>query len=112
MPDVDQLYDVADRLKAEGKYDEAIAKLAELLAQDESHVLSHLALAVLYGKVGNHEAAVNHGKRACELDPTDPFNFTAMSVTYQRAWQGTRTQEYIQLAETAMAQAHLLEGRG
>ena len=111
MSDVDELYNESEQLKAEGKFDEAIAKLAELLSMDESHVLSHLALAVLYGKVGKHDDAVKHGKRACELDPTDPFHFTAMSVTYQRAWQGTQVQEYIQLAETAMAQAHELEGR-
>lgn len=111
MSDVDRLYNESDQLKAEGKYDEAIAKLAEALDLDESHVLSHLALAVLYGKVGKHEDAIRHGQRACELDPSDPFHFTAMSVTYQRAWQGTQRQEYIQLAETAMAKAHELEGR-
>ena len=106
-----ELYKEADSLKDEGKYEEAIAKLQELLAADESHVLSHLALAVLYGKVNQHEEAVKYGKTACELDPNDPFNFTAMSVTFQRAWQGTQKQEYIQLAEDAMAMAHSLEAR-
>ena len=106
-----ELYKKADQLKDEGKYDEAIQMLQELLSSDQSHTLSHLALAVLYGKVGQHELAIQHGQRACELDPKDPFNFTAMSVTYQRAWQGTQQQEYIGLAEEAMAQAHLLEGQ-
>ena len=106
-----ELYKKADQLKDEGKYDEAIQTLHELLEADASHTLSHLALAVLYGKVGKHDLAVQHGQRACELDPRDPFNFTAMSVTYQRAWQGTQQQEYIGLAEEAMAQAHLLEGQ-
>ena len=45
-----------------------------------------------------------------EIEPEDAFNFTAMSVTYQRAWQGTQNNEYIQLAEDAMAQAHNLQG--
>lgn len=111
MSDLMQMYKEADKLKDDGQLEEAIAKLVELLAQDEKHVLSHLALAVLYGRVGKHEDAVKHGQRACEIDENDPFNFTAMSVTFQRAWQGTQKQEFIQLAEDAMARAHMLEGR-
>ncbi len=110
MAEINELYQEADKLKDEGKLDDAIAKLQEILTQDESHVLAHLVLAVVYGRVGKHEEAVQHGQRACEIEPTDPFNFTAMSVTYQRAWQGTQTQRYIQLAEDAMAKAHMLEG--
>lgn len=110
MATVDELYREADQLKDGGQLEEAIAKLVELLQQDEQHVLTHLALAVLYGRVGKHDEAVRSGQRACELDPTDAFNFTAMSVTYQRAWQGTKKQEFIQLAEEAMAQAHQLQG--
>jgi Flp pilus assembly protein TadD len=112
MTDSHELYDKAEKLKDEGTNDEAIAVLCDLLAEDEGHTLSHLALAVLYGKVNQHEKAIEHGRRACELDPHDAFGFTALSVTYQRAWQGTQRQEYIQLAEEAMAQAHAIEGRG
>ena len=109
MSDVNQLYSEADQLKDQGKLTEAIDRLQDLLKIDPSHVLSHLALAVLYGRVGDHEKAIEHGQRACELDPQDAFNFTAMSVTYQRAWQGTQRGEYIQLAEEAMARAHALQ---
>ena len=111
MPTVDELYSDADKLKDEGKLEEAIAKLVALLEIDESHTLAHLALAVIYGRAGQHETAISHGKRACELDANDAFCFTAMSVTYQRAWQGTQQQEYVQLAEEAMAKAQMLEGR-
>jgi Flp pilus assembly protein TadD len=111
MPDVDQMYAEAERLKDQGNFPQAIEKLQELLGHDPDHVLSHLALAVLYGRVGQHELAIEHGQRACELDPKDPFHFTALSVTYQRAWQGTHHQPYIQMAENAMAQAHALQGR-
>lgn len=105
-----ELYKQADVLKHEGKPAEAIEVLQKLLAEDPDHTLSHLALAVLYGRVGQHDKAVEHGRRACELSPEDPFSYTAMSVTYQRAWQGTQQQEYIQLAEEAMAKAQMLEG--
>lgn len=110
MSDVDKLYQEADQLKDEGKLEESIAKLNEALAQDESHVLTHLALAVVLGRVGEHDKAVVHGQRACEIDPNDAFHFTALSVTYQRAWAGTQNQQYIQLAEDAMARSRILEG--
>jgi Flp pilus assembly protein TadD len=109
MSDVNQLYSEADQLKDQGKLSEAIDRLHELLKIEPKHVLSHLALAVLYGRTGDHEKAIEHGRRACEIDPHDAFNFTAMSVTYQRAWQGTQRGEYIQLAEEAMARAHSLQ---
>ncbi len=111
MADVTALYHEAEKLKDEGKYAEAAAQLEQALQQDEGHVLSHLALAVVYGKLGRHEEAVQHAQRACELEPEDPFNFTALSVTYQRAFVGTQNPQYIQLAEDAMARAHLLQQR-
>jgi len=110
MSDVNTLYNESEKLKDEGKLDEAIAKLTEAIALDESHVLSHLAMAVLYGRVGKHDLAVQHGEKACELEPTEAFNFTAMSVTYQRAWAGTQNQEFITRAEDAMAKAQVLQG--
>ena len=112
MSDVTALYVESKRLKDDNKPEEAISKLQEALAIDGEHVLSHLALAVLYNlpAIGQYEKACEHGEKACELEPTDPFNFTAMSVTYQRAWQGTQKQEYVQKAEDAMAKAHMLQG--
>lgn len=112
MPDVNEMYNQAEKLKDEGKNDEAITQLQQLLESDPNHVLSHLALAVLYGKIDQHEKAIECGTRACELDPSDAFNFTALSVTFQRAWQGTQRQEYIQAAEDAMARAHAIQGHG
>lgn len=110
MADPHALYDEAEKLKDDGKHQEAIAKYLEILEIDETFALAHLALAVAYGKLGDHEKAVQHGERACQLEPNDPFSFTAMSVTYQRAFAGTRNQEYIHLAEHAMAKAHALQG--
>jgi tetratricopeptide (TPR) repeat protein len=109
VADLTTIYNEADRLKDEGKYEEAIARLTQLLDEDADYTLAHLALAVLYGKVGRHEEAVEHGRRACELEPNEAFNFTAMSVTYQRAFAGTRNPDYIRLAEEAMAKASALQ---
>ena len=110
MSDIATLYDESEALKDQGDLEGAINKLNEILGQDDTHVLSHLALAVLYGRVGKHEDACKHGEQACRLEPNEAFNFTAMSVTYQRAWQGTQKQEYITKAEAAMEQAHAIQG--
>jgi len=110
MSEVSALYAASEQLKDNGQLEEAIAKLHEVLAIDPNHVLSHLALAVLYGRVDQHEKACEHGEKACQLEPNEAFNFTAMSVTYQRAWQGTQRQDFIAKAEDAMAKAHMIQG--
>ena len=109
MATVDELYSEAEKLKDAGDYQSAIDKLQELLQQDERYSLAHLALAVIYGKVGDHESAVRHGQRACELEPNDPCSHTAMSVTYQRAFAGTQDRTFIHLAEESMARAHAIQ---
>ena len=111
MADLTAMYDEADKLKDEGKHDEAIEKLKAVLAEDENYTLAHLALAVLYGRINKHEDAVRHGQKACELEPEEAFNFTAMSVTFQRAFAGTQNRDYISLAEDAMAKANALQHR-
>ena len=103
MPTNEELYDQAEQLKSDGKLDEAAAVLQKLVEQDANYALGHSALAVLYGRMGRHDDAIRHGLKVCELQPDDPFSFTAMSVTYQRAGK-------IPEAEDAMARAHALQG--
>jgi predicted Zn-dependent protease len=109
MADLTQMYDEADQLKEEGKFDEAIAKLNALLEEAPDYVLAHMALAVLLGKQNQHDQAVQHAVRACEVEPDQAFNFTALSVTYQRAFAGTQNQDYMRLAEDAMSKARALQ---
>ena len=108
MPDVHQRYAEVEKLIDDEKYEAAIPELELILAEDESFVLGHLAVARCYTKVGRHEDAIAHGVKATELEPDDAFNFTALSVTYQRAWAGTQNQGYIGAAEDAMARASQL----
>ena len=108
MSDVVQLYDEADRLKEAGKLDEAAAKLREALVEDEKYCLAHSALAVVLQRLGEHEQAVEHAQQACQLEPDDPFSYTALSVTYQRAYAGTGNMDYIRLAEEAMERSRQL----
>jgi tetratricopeptide (TPR) repeat protein len=110
-----ELYNEHEELKDQGQYQEAIGKLTEALELDENFVMAHLGLAVLYGKVGMHDKAVFHAQTACTLEPNEPFNYTAMSVTCQRASQGATNAgdnaRLIRMAEDAMARAHMLQGR-
>ncbi|MCA9193311.1 MAG: tetratricopeptide repeat protein [Planctomycetales bacterium] len=110
MSDIATRYNVAEALKDQGKFDEAIAILTEILTAEPAHILSHLTLGRIYTLQGNFEMAIEHGQQACNLEPNEAFNYTAMSVTYQRAFAGTQDRRYIQLAEDAMAKAHQLQG--
>lgn len=112
MADPAALYDEADKLKADGDLEGAAAKLAEALEADESYALAHSAMAVVQQKLGAHDKAIEHAKRVCELEPGDAFSFTALSVTFQRAYAGTGDTSYIPLAEEAMAKSRMVEAGG
>ena len=109
MSDAHQLYDQADQLKVDGKLEEAVAKYEEILAEAPDYVLAHAALAVVRGRMGQHEVAIEHAKKVCEIAPEDPFSHTQLSVIYQRAYAGTNNQQYIQDAEEAMARSQMLQ---
>ncbi len=106
-----ELYNEADQLKADGKLEEAVAKLGEAIEIDAGYALAHLAIAVLLQKLDKHEEAVTHGQTVCALAPDDPFSFTALSVTLQRAYAGTNDTKYIPLAEEAMEKSRLLQSQ-
>ena len=109
MPSVTEIYDEANRLKEADQLPEAAAKLKEALALDPDYVLAHSALGVVLQKLGQHDEAIEHAARACELEPRDSFNFAALSIIYQRAFAGTGNREYIQMAEDAMARSRMIE---
>ena len=110
MSDLVKKYNEAEKLKDAGKNDEAVVLLEQILQEDPNHVLTHLTLGRIFTLQGKYEQAIAHGLKACEIEPQESFNFTAMSVTYQRVFAGTQDRRYIQLAEDAMAHAHRLQG--
>ena len=111
MASLSELYDQADQLKMKGDLPAAAAKLNELLAMDPDYALAHSALAIVHQRLGDHEKAIEHAAQVCKLEPSDPFSFTALSVTYQRAYAATGERSYITKAEDAMANAHALQSR-
>ena len=66
--------------------------------------------AIALSNDGKHEEAIRHAQRVCELEPNVPFSFTALSVIFQRAYAGTGDQQFIQLAEDAMARSRMIQG--
>ncbi|TWU29479.1 tetratricopeptide repeat protein [Bythopirellula polymerisocia] len=108
MSDEVRLYDEADQLKAAGELEEAAKKLGEAIAINDEYALAHSALAVVLQRMGKHEEALEHARKVSELEPMDPFSFTALSVTYQRAYAGTGNMDYIRLAEEAMERSRQL----
>ena len=106
MSEIIELENQADALRDEGKYDEAIAKLQELLKQDPKFVRAHLGLSVLYHLTNDYEKSVQPGEQANELEPNDPFNIAALSVTYQRALAATGDMKYKEKAEEMLFRNH------
>jgi tetratricopeptide (TPR) repeat protein len=108
MSDLHDRYNGVEKLIDAENYEEAIVGLSGIVDDDSGFVLAHLALARVYTKTGQHDLAIQHAEKACEVEPSDSFNFTALSVTYQRAWAGTEDQQYIAKAEEAMAKAQAM----
>ena len=106
MSEIIELENQAEALREEGKYQEAIAKLLELLEKDPKFVRAHLGLSVLYHLTGDYEKSVQHGEKANELEPNDPFNIAALSVTYQRALAATGDMRYKEKAEEMLFRNH------
>ena len=96
----------AEAFRDDGKYEEAIAKLQELLELDGEFVRGHLAMAMICERTGDFAKAVEHAERAVALEPDDALNFTALSVIYQKAFEATRDPIFIQKAEAAKDRAH------
>ena len=108
MSDAEALYKAGDQLIRKGEVEPGVAKLREAVAADDSHLLAHLTLSRQLSLLGQHEDAVKHGERACQIDPSDPIHFTVLSVTYQRALAATGNMQFMQLAEDARDRAQAL----
>ncbi len=98
-----KLYDAAMKLKAEGNLEGCVEALKHILTVEPNHVQTHMALGVHQQKLGRLDEAIFHAKKVAELEPTDAFSFTQLSVIYQRCGK-------IFEAEEAMARAREIQG--
>jgi tetratricopeptide (TPR) repeat protein len=85
MPTKDDLYDQAIDLFGDGKLEEAIAIYQAALALDPAFVDAWHGIAMAYNELGQHERAIEAGKRLCELSPDDTLAHTSLSRFYQAA---------------------------
>ena len=99
----EERYEAAEALKNAGDLPAAVAALEAVVAADPDFALAHSALAAWCTRLERHEEAIRHARRVCELEPTDPFSFTALSVACMR---GGRIAE----AEEALARSRILQG--
>lgn len=118
MPTANELFKAAEQTKREAdttrlpaSYESAIPKYLAVLEADPNHVLAHMSLAVLYGKVGKHREAIEHGEKAVQIEPGEVFNYSALSTTYQRAFEATQDRQYIFKAEEAKQRGQELQWR-
>jgi Flp pilus assembly protein TadD len=99
----DERYAAAENLKNAGDLAGAVAALEALVAEHPDFALAHSALAAWCTRLERHADAVRHARRVVELEPRDPFSFTALSVACMRAG-------LIPEAEDALARSRMLQG--
>lgn len=99
----EERYEAADALKNAGDLAGAVTALETVVADHPDFALAHSALAAWCTRLERHEEAVRHARRVCELEPSDPFSYTALSVACMR---GGRIAE----AEEALARSRMLQG--
>ncbi|MEY3204617.1 MAG: hypothetical protein RLZZ21_948 [Planctomycetota bacterium] len=98
-------YAAAEQLKDAGDLAAAVAALEAVVAEDPGYALAHSALAAWCTRLERHDDAVRHARRVCELEPNDPFSYTAMSVACMRAGR-------IAEAEDALARSRMMQSPG
>jgi len=96
-------YEAAEALKNAGRLADAVAALEAVVVEHPDFALAHSALAAWCTRLDRHEEAVRHARRVCELEPSDPFSYTALSVACMR---GGRIAE----AEDALAKSRMMQG--
>jgi Flp pilus assembly protein TadD len=99
----EERYSSAEKLKDDGDLAGAVAALETLVTEEPEFALAHSALGAWCTRLERHEEAVRHARRACELQPRDPFSYTALSVACMRAG-------LIAEAEDALAKSRMLQG--
>jgi len=105
MTQVDKMYDEAIELQQQGDLQGALSKLQEIIQLDPSYALAHAALSVFHSKLNEHEKAVEHARKVCELEPEDPFSFVALSLICQKAGLIAEAEEAMWQARQAQVAA-------
>ncbi len=101
MPDQQQEYDEAMFAFSRGEYDQAIARLAALLARDPSHFDAQLALGMAYCRKGDYATAIAEGLKAEKLRPAEQLVHTNLALFYMKAGDRATAEHHAQQARLA-----------
>lgn len=104
-------YDRAMLLRDVGKFAEALSDIEKLAADFPDDPLVRLALAVLYEKNHQAELSMQAVKKACELDPENPFYYTAASALAIRSGRRQEAEDALMKAQEARFAAQLKKMR-
>jgi tetratricopeptide (TPR) repeat protein len=85
MPALQDQYDEAMYVFSTGAYEEAIAKLSAVLAQEPEHFEAQLALGMAYYRQGDYARAIIEGHKAEQLRPKEQLVHTNLSLFYMKA---------------------------
>lgn len=99
----EERYDAAQKKKDAGHLAEAVADMESIVGEHPDFALAYSALAAWCTRLERHDEAIAHARRVCELEPRDPFSYTALSVACVRAGR-------IADAEDALARSRALQG--
>ena len=99
-------YDAAIALKEAGDQAEAIRLLEALCADFPDYALPHAALSMLYSKQEKFADSLRHAAAVCELEPEDPFSFTAMSILARQSGDKGAAEEALGKAQEAQMNYH------
>ena len=102
MATKEELYDQALTHFGNNELEEAVAAFNVLLEQYPDYVDGHIGLGHTYERMSKYDEAIEAIKKAIEVDPTDPLNYTSLSICYQR-------KGMIAEAEDAMAKSQELQ---
>ena len=112
MPTSDAIYDEAIALHEQGKTEEAVGKLKELILQEPEYALAHSALSVYLGRQEQYDDAIEHARIVCDLESDDPFSFVALSLVCQKAGRIAEAEQALMQARQAQALAKLNRANG
>jgi Flp pilus assembly protein TadD len=94
-----ETYDACIELQRAGQLSEAVDALKKMTEEFSDFPLAYNALAAIYQKQGNVDAAIQNMEKYCELEPDDSFGFSILSSYCLSA---NRREQ----AEEALGKAH------
>lgn len=93
-------YEVAVNYLAQGRHDEGIAALQEIVAVAPELSAPSIDLGIAYHRVGDLEAAEKHLLLALETNPDHPITHNELGIVYRKAGRFAEARESYEAALT------------